>query len=160
MQSKVNWLQELKNLGATDEQLKQLKNLQDLYKSNDTYNKIEKLNKQLLGERVRPVTISYENAYRMLNYNVYNTIQGIIDEYRRGYSLVEQGTTSEFQNYINTLAEELQDIGVYNATVSSIQPSMLEDIEYYYTMYKRYEDTGNSNGMSYAREKIISIIGG
>lgn len=158
MASKNPFIQELKDLGVTNEQLEQLKELQKRYEDSDAYSKISKANSNLLGEPIRPMTLSYETAYRLMEYNVYGSIQQIIEQYENALILIDEGTTQEYESYISKLAEELQEIGVINAIHSKLKSSDLKKIEFYYAIYKKYEAGNNQGGMSYARQKINELI--
>lgn len=160
MAKKNPFIQELRELGVTDYQRRKLRELQKEYEESNAYKKIEETNLELMGERIRPVSLSYETTIKLLNYNIYNDINSILKDYKQGITLVEQGTTKEFEEYIKKLADELQEIGVYNATKDRLKDADLEDVEFWYSEYKRYEDIGNAGGMQYSREKIIGILGG
>lgn len=152
------FLRELKELGATDSDIKQLNQLKNKMEGNDLYDKIGKMNEKLMGERVRPLTLSYETAVRLLKYNVYSNVKAIISSYNSAILLVEQGTTAEYEDYLQKFSEELQDAGIHNAITANLRKANLENIEFWYSKYKEYENMGNGQGMSYAREQIISII--
>lgn len=158
MAKKNDFLQELIDMGATESQLKELRNIQSIYKEKDIYSKIEKTNNELLGERVKPLTLSYETAVRLIKYNVFSNIQGVLDSYKNAILLVDQGSTQQFEDYTNKLAEELQDIGAYNATPEKLRRTKLDELEFWYSKYRKYELAGHIGGMQYAREKIIELL--
>lgn len=160
MAKKNPFIEELRELGVTDYQRRKLRELQKEYEESDIYKRIEKANQALLGERIRPVSLNYETTIKLLNYNIYNDINSILKDYKQGITLIEQGTTKDYEDYVNKLADELQEIGVYNATEGNLKDADLKDIEFWYSEYKRYEDIGNAGGMQYSREKIIGILGG
>lgn len=159
MANKIDYLKELQDLGVTQSQIKQIDELREVYNKNKLYSKIEKANEQLLGERVRPLSMSYETAYRLLQYNIYGNVDNIIQQYENAILLINQGTTAEYEDYVSKLAEELQDVGIYNATTSALKDTDLSKVEDLYKQYKNYEATNNRGGMINTREKIIAIIG-
>lgn len=158
MAKKNPLISELREMGVTDYQRRKIRELEKKYQSSDAYKKIEQINYDLLGERIRPVSMSYDTAIKLLKYNIYGNIQSVIKDYENALLLVEQGTTKEYEDYINKLSEELQDIGVPNATPDKFRNANLNNIEYWYSAYKRYEDIGNEGGMFYARGKIEGLL--
>lgn len=159
MSKKNPLITELREMGVTDYQRRKIRELEKEYQSSDAYKKIEQLNYELLGERVRPVTMNYDTAIKLLKYNIYGNIQSVIKEYQNTLLLVEQGTTKEYEDYINSLAEELQDIGVTNATPETLKSADLKGIEFWYSEYQHYQDSGNEGGMFYTRQKIEGLLG-
>ena len=158
MSKKNPLIEELRDLGVTDYQRRKLRELEREFQESGAYKKIEEANLELMGERVRPVTLSYETALRLLQYNMYGNIKGIIKEYKNALMLIDQGTTKEYEDYIYNLANELQDIGVTNATPERLKEADLKDIEFWYSEYKKYEDSGNVAGMQHARGKIEALL--
>lgn len=159
MAKKNPFIQQLRDLGVTDYERRLLRNLQKEYEQKNAYSEIERLNYSLMKERVKPVTLNYENAVRLLQYNMYGNIREVINAYQQGLAYVDQGTTSEYEDYIERLAEELQDVGITVATPSNLKKANLGNIEYWYSEYKKYEANGDSQGMSKAREHIEAEIG-
>lgn len=158
MAKKNPLISELREMGVTDYQRRKIRELEKEYQSADAYKKIEQLNYELLGERVRPVSMSYDTAIKLLKYDIYGNIQSVIKEYENALLLVEQGTTKEYEDYINSLSEELQDIGVPNATPDKLRNADLKSIEFWYSEYQHYQDSGNEGGMFYTRGKIEGLI--
>ena len=159
MAKKNPFIQQLRELGVSDYERRLLRNVQREYEKGDVYSDIERLNYSLMKERVRPITLNYENAVRMLEYNIYGNIREIIKSYEQGIMYVNQGTTSEYEHYVERLAEELQDVGITSATPQRLKQANLANIEYYYSEFKTYEQNGNSTGMSKAKAKIEVELG-
>lgn len=160
MPKKNPLIEELRDLGVSDYERRKLRELSRELEAGDTYATIEQLNKQLLNERVRPVTLNYETAIRLLKYNVYGSIQEIVEEYKTAKMYVEQGTTKEYEEYIDKLYNELKDVGVEGVTPSALKSSNLTNVEYYYGRYKYYEEIGNKEGMEWAKGKIEEELKG
>ena len=158
MAKKNPLIEELRELGVTDYQRKKLRQLEREFQESGAYKQIEETNLELMGERIRPVSLSYDTAVRLLKYNIYGNIDSIIKEYQTAIMYVNQGTTKEYEDYINKMAEELQEIGIYNATPEKLKDADTKTVEFWYSEYKKYENTGNSGGMHHAREKIISTL--
>lgn len=159
MAKKNQFLEELRELGATESQLNQLRQLKNEFEENDIYSTIEERNAELLGESVRPITLSYETALKLLKYNVYGNIQDIIKEYGNAKLMVEQGTTAEYEDYVKSFADRLQQYGVYNATAENLKSANLAEIEEWASIYDKYEAMNNDKGMEIARYNITRIIG-
>ena len=158
MAKKNPLIEELRELGVNDYQRRKLRELEREFQESGAYKKIEEANLELMGERVRPVSLSYETALRLLQYNMYGNINGIIKEYKTSLMLIDQGTTKEYEDYIYNLANELQDIGVTNATPDRLKEVVLKDIEFWYAEYKNYENSGNGGGMQHSRGKIEALL--
>ena len=158
MAKKNPLIQELRDMGVSDYERRKLRELAREYEAGDTYSKIEKLNKELLGERVSPVTLNYETALRLLEYNVYGNIREIIADYKQAKMYVDQGTTIEYEAYIDKLYNELVDIGVQGITKGALKDSNLATVEYWYSFYKQYELMGNGYGMEKAKTELEKAI--
>lgn len=151
-------IQELRDLGVSDYERRKLRELARDYEADNTYSEIERLNQELLGERISPVTLNYETALRLLEYNVYGNIREIIADYKQAKMYVDQGTTTQYEQYIDKLFNELVDIGVQGITKDNLKNADLATVEYWYSYYKQYELVGNEAGMKKAKGELEKAI--
>lgn len=158
MAKKNPFIQQLRDMGVTDYQRKKLRNLMRELEENDYYEEIASTNKELLGENVRPMTLSYETALRLLQYNVYGNIQEVIESYGQAIMYIEQGTTQEFEDYLDRFADELQDIGI-TVTKDMLREADLENAQYLYSEFRKYEAMGDSGGMYATKRKLKNELG-
>ena len=158
MAKKNPLITELREMGVSDYYRRKIREIGKEFQETGAYEKIEQMNYELMGERIRPVTMNYDTAIKLLKYNIDGNIQSAIKEYKNALLLVDQGTTKEYEGYINILAEELQDIGVTNAAPETLKSADLKGIEFWYSEYQHYQDTGNEGGMFYTRQKIEGLL--
>lgn len=158
MAKKNPFIQQLRDMGVTDYQRRKLRNLMRELEENDYYEEIASTNEELLGENVRPMTLSYETAVRLLQYNVYGNIQEVIEKYGQAIMYIEQGTTQEFEEYLDKFANELQDIGI-TATKDVLREADLENVQYLYSEFRTYEAMADEGGMYATKYKIKKELG-
>lgn len=151
-------IQELRDMGVSDYERRKLREVIRELEENDYYEQIADLNQEVLGENVIPMTLSYETALRLLQYNVYGNIQDIIVEYKNAIKNVDQGTTTEIEDYLDRFANELQDIGIA-VTKDDLRDIDLENIQYLYTEFRKYEAMGDNGGMYGTKRKIELELG-
>lgn len=148
----------MRELGVSDRDRKQIRKLMREYEERNAYNRIEALNRGLVGNRVRPQTLNYETVMNLLEYNIYDNANEIIDRYKQELDYLDKGTTSKFQNYLDNLIDILDDIGISNTQViRDMSKEELDNIEYLLERYNAYKDTGNVGGMEWARNHIDQI---
>lgn len=150
-------IEELRNLGVTDYERRLLRELDKKLRASDIYNRAEDLNIKLLGQASRPASLSYETAVNAIKYGGY-TARDLISEYKEEAKNVQSGTTSEYERYLEKLAEELEQIGV-PTTVDNLRRADIGRVEYHLAEFRRYEAVGNDIGMEKHRDILIGLVG-
>ena len=151
-------IEELRDLGVSDYERRLLRQLSQEFERGDVYSGIEQLNRQLLDQAIKPVKLDYNTAVNLIKYGGY-TVDEVIQQYKGELSAYKQGTTSSYEDWLERFTEELQDIGVTNATKENVRNADRGRLEYLYGRFRHYEFTGDLNGMEKTIRQIENELG-
>lgn len=133
-----SYIDELRGLGATEKELKELRQLQQQFENEDLYTKIEQENKRVLGEAIRPAEISYETAYNSVKYGAVGNVSQYNQSYKEEAKAYKSGTTVDINQSYESMVDTLNDMGL------DITVDELRDIrENNPTLYGYIEQTAN-----------------
>ena len=152
-------VQQLRDLGVSDYERRQIRELSRFYEDNDLYREIAEKNIDVLEENIYPITLNYETAMRMLKYGDVNA-RVLIDEYKQAKLMIMNGTTVEIEKTLDSLIQELQDIGVVNATRETVDSSDIGFLQEQIARYNKYKASGEEYLASKTRNDIIEYLGG
>lgn len=157
---KNSLVQQLRDLGVSDYERRQIRELSRFYEDNDLYREIASKNKEILGENTYPITLNYETAVRMIKYGVVDNVKALIDEYKQAKLMIMNDTTIEIEKTLDNLIQELQDIGVVNATRETVSSSDIGFLQDQISRYNKYNSSGENYLASKTRDEIIEYLGG
>lgn len=113
------YLSVLRELGATDYQIRVIRQLSKEFEEKDLYREIAVTNETLLGGADRPVTLNYASAAAMARHGL--TIKEIIGRYRAERDYVEKGGVSlSYIRETERMAAELSEFG-YGVTPDEVR---------------------------------------
>lgn len=124
----------------------------------DAYSRIASLNEEVLDTLIRPSTLNYETAVRLIEYGVRENIDEVIQDYQQALTALEAGTTTEIEDYLFRLSGELQDYGI-RATPDMLRATDLEELNYLYSRLGWYKEQGDNNGVNKTIVRIKKLLG-
>ena len=138
-------LKQLKAIGFTDDDIKELDNLSKIFEDNDLYRKIGKLNQSTLGVNIQPSYISPDIITERITRDDKATPSSIIGEYKEDIQRYSQGSTTNIDNYLEAVSNELamNDINAPIDKLSSILNNNSNDfevIEEFIAYCRKYEE--------------------
>lgn len=149
----------LRGLGVTDWQRRKLRELMREYEAYDLYSHISRLNNQLLGYGVTKQYLNYETAASMLEQGVYANINELLKDYREEKKNIEEGNTSEYSNYLQDWCDKIKENFGIDVTPDYLDREVdMPSLEYFYGVYKQYEDMGNGYAEQWAQERVIDML--
>lgn len=149
----------LRDLGVTDWQRRKLREVMREYEAYDLYSHISRLNNQLLGYGVTKQYLNYDTAASMLEQGVYANIDELLKDYREEKKNIEEGNTSEYTGYLKDWSNTIKEYFGIDVSPEHLDREVdMPSLEYFFDVYKRYEDSGNSYAQQWAEERVIEML--
>ena len=156
----------LRDLGVSDWERRQLRELGKLYNNTNAYNEIRQLNYQVLDSRQAPMELTYESIAGQIEYGG-KTVKEILGEYRQQIYDYHQGSTTAINDFVTNRLDYLRNNFSYDSNVVSDKnvidayidnANFREKFDTYYMEVEKYNESGDNAGAYYWYNKLISLI--
>lgn len=154
------YLTALRELGATDYQIRVIRQLEKEFAEKDLYTDIAETNRLLLGSADRPVTLNYASAAAMARTGI--SVKEIIARYRAERNYIEKsGVSLAYMQETERMTAELNSFGFEtNADeVRKVLNSAYKDSFFgYFAQFMHYKHGGFAEGTTKALRGLSVIF--